>query len=249
MATSTQRPSLGRPNSMDSELCLLGPAEAIQPTTRRACGCARPHRHLRGGGALRGVAVHALLSAGPSAALGRPVAEVSQKSNPGSELPSALPLGEELKENRVLQGPMTPHRGSQHSSMWVFICGRGWGSWSAPGGRLGGARGECAAEEEKEQESIRSEVLSPELWDCLSPPGQVAGFRYTPVHRRRCRYSLQRTTLYSGDEFVRRLTEFGPVFFNKGSVAHVGVSAASDAGRLPTMAEFFLLGNRMLLWS
>jgi len=42
---------------------------------------------------------------------------------------------------------------------------------------------------------------------------------------------------------VRRLAPDGVLYYNQGQVAHVGTSGIQHAGRLPTVAEFYLLGK------
>lgn len=45
------------------------------------------------------------------------------------------------------------------------------------------------------------------------------------------------------EEFIERFTKFGTVYFNSGNIAHLGESELNDEGRLPTLAEFYLLAK------
>ena len=142
-----------------------------------------------------------------------------------------------------------------------------------PGYKCRSSPEQCESERQQEREEIEAKFLSQRTWDCLhavltdigsltprsdgsltggtaiksgvSGEDNARGKNESAAVGSGRALSIFLATDHEGlrGEFVSRLSAYGAVYYNGGEVAHIGVAKGDAAGRLPTMAEFFLLSK------
>ncbi|GJP41344.1 hypothetical protein CLOM_g1004, partial [Closterium sp. NIES-68] len=144
---------------------------------------------------------------------------------------------------------------------------RGGGGGEGGGREEGESKEECERRQvEKEREKHRALYLNPLTWKCvgrlLTELGEQARIRKEEGRSGRdgeegaeddakgkAKQGRALSIFLATDnealrpEMVTRLAPYGVVYYNGAEVAHVGVSTDKHTGRLPTMAEFYLLGK------
>ena len=126
----------------------------------------------------------------------------------------------------------------------------------------------CERERRREREEIAFKFLSNRTWDCIdavlteigSLTPRSGGSLTGGVSESKGGNRVGNESVVEGGgralsiflatdnaglrgEFVTRLSAYGAVYYNGGEVAHIGVAKGDAAGRLPTMAEFYLLSK------
>jgi len=117
-----------------------------------------------------------------------------------------------------------------------------------PNRPFGSCKGdECDDKREEELRKFRERFLGLKTWKCIGLFLRTIAGLHGPDRVRPLSIFLATDNQVLRPDFVKRLARYGVVYYNGADVAHVGVSASKDKGRLPTMAEFYLLGKSHII--